>query len=106
MPSRGPSPEQPRPFRSGPIGAIDFALFGPAGPASDTLNNKKDPSKYKESKKMEPSGLEPLTPCMPCSSTTGSIVCAAVVSGVCVILLCAKSCANGESPCCAGGLPL
>ena len=51
MPLRGPSPEQPRQFRSGPIGAIDFALFGPAGPASDTLNNKKDPSKYKESKK-------------------------------------------------------
>ena len=26
MPSRGPSPEQPRPFRSGPIRATNFAL--------------------------------------------------------------------------------
>ena len=46
--------------------ALDFALFGPAGPASDTLNDKKDPLRRKEPNKMEPSGFEPLTPCMPC----------------------------------------
>ena len=44
----------------------DFALFVPAGPASDTLTDKKDPLRRKESDKMEPSGFEPLTPCMPC----------------------------------------
>ena len=53
-----------------PFGAIDFALFGPAGPASDTLTYKKDSSQHKESEKMEPSGLEPLTPCMPCRCST------------------------------------
>ena len=67
MPSRDPSPEQLRPFRSGPIrGSSRFALFGPAGPASETLTDKKDPLRHKESNKMEPSGFEPLTPCMPC----------------------------------------
>jgi len=46
--------------------ALDFALFGPAGLASDTLTDKKDPLHSKESDGMEPSGFEPLTPCMPC----------------------------------------
>ncbi len=50
--------------------ALDFALFGPAGPASDTLNDKKDPLRRKEPNKMEPSGFEPLTPCMPCRCST------------------------------------
>ena len=53
-----------------PFGALDFALFGPAGPASDTLTDKNDPLRRKESDKMEPSGFEPLTPCMPCRCST------------------------------------
>ena len=75
MRTRGPSPEQPRPFRSRPIRgssrfALYFALFGPAGHDSDTLTDKKDPLRRKESDRMEPSGFEPLTPCMPCRCST------------------------------------
>ena len=73
MPSRAPSPEQPNHSDPDPFGAVaclsftlDFALFGPAGPASDPLAYKKDPLQRKESDGMEPSGFEPLTPCMPC----------------------------------------
>ena len=74
MSSRAPSPEQlsnPDPgTHSGLVAclsfALDFALFGPARPASDPLCNKKDPLRRKESDDMEPSGFEPLTPCMPC----------------------------------------
>ena len=67
MQSRAPSPEQPSHSDPDPFGAIDFALFGPAGPASAPLAYKKDPLQNKESDGMEPSGFEPLTPCMPCS---------------------------------------
>jgi len=76
MPSRGPSPvsaaaySDPERFGARPVAclsfALDFALFGPAGPASDSLTDKKDPLRRKESDRMEPSGFEPLTPCMPC----------------------------------------
>ena len=34
--------------------------------SAQSLNNQKDPLQRKESVGMEPSGLEPLTPCMPC----------------------------------------
>ena len=34
------------------------------------LSYKKDPLQCKESERMEPSGLEPLTPCMPCRCST------------------------------------
>ena len=41
----------------------------PALPAK-TLTDKKDPLRRKEPNKMEPSGFEPLTPCMPCRCST------------------------------------
>ena len=34
------------------------------------LSKRKDPLRRKESDWMEPSGLEPLTPCMPCRCST------------------------------------
>ena len=43
MPSRAPSPEQSSHSDPDPFGAIDFALFGPAGPASNFPCNKKNP---------------------------------------------------------------
>ena len=75
MPSRAPSPEQPNHSDPDPFGAVaclSFALFGPGGAASSPLCNKKDPLRRKESDDMEPSGFEPLTPCMPFRHLTKS----------------------------------
>ena len=40
MPLRAPSPAQPSHSDPDPFGVIDFAFFGPAGPASNALCNK------------------------------------------------------------------
>ena len=70
--SRGHS--DPERFGARPVSclsfALDFALYGLAGRASDTLTDKKNPLRRKESDRMEPSGFEPLTPCMPCRCST------------------------------------
>lgn len=71
MPSRCPSPERPWLHRSQPIQGLMILRFStpeslPATPPA----RKKDPLQRKESDGMEPSGLEPLTPCMPCRCST------------------------------------
>ncbi len=70
MQSRAPLSEQPSHSDPDPFGAIDLALFGPGGATSNPLAYKKDPLRRKESDGMEPSGFEPLTPCMPCRCST------------------------------------
>ncbi len=45
-------------------------LVPPGLPATPCLTDKKDPLRRKESDRMEPSGFEPLTPCMPCRCST------------------------------------
>ena len=46
----------------------DLSFWSETGPAA--TDHKKDPLRHKESNKMEPSGFEPLTPCMPCRCST------------------------------------
>ncbi len=66
------------PSRTSPSGgsslAAAFAWFCPfrsrRGCLRNPLRNKKDPLHRKESDEMEPSGFEPLTPCMPCRCST------------------------------------
>ncbi len=57
-------------FETAPWPLILRFLAPPGAPASDTLTDKKDSLQRKESDGMEPSGLEPLTPCMPCRCST------------------------------------
>lgn len=74
MPSRGPSPEQPNHSDPDPFGAVaclsfalDFALFGPAGPASDTLTDKKTPCGARSLTEWSQADPNPL----PCSGFVG-----------------------------------
>ena len=54
-----------QPFRSGPIRGDRFCAFRPRRACQQLPVQQKDPLRRKESDVMEPSGLEPLTPCMP-----------------------------------------
>jgi hypothetical protein len=64
----GTSPSS-APFLASVVPLIE-RIFAPAGLLAPLEAIKKDPLRRKESNRMEPSGLEPLTPCMPCRCST------------------------------------